>query len=229
MPLMDSEPVDKRRSKRRARFASVEILRPLRNPHPFESYLGAKVITLATLLRRSVAVRYQRMFGMSGVESRAVLRIGTSGPLSLDELADHIAIGKSQTSRLVTTLTERKLVARERRQDNARTAAITLTSEGRALERRLKEVAAVRNHELTDGFDEQLLAQTSEMLDAMLQRARTLLKQDQEQASSIGDGKEKRASKSKPASRRATSAKGKSVRSGHNDFNLNQGSRQNKS
>lgn len=161
-------------------FPSVETLRPLRNPHPFESYIGAKVITLATLLRRSAAIRHQRMFGMSGVESRAVLRVGTSGPLSLDELADHIAISKSQTSRLVTALVQRRLMVRERNPNHARGVAISLSQEGRIIERALKEAAVMRNHELTEGIDPKLLTVASGLLDTMAQRARQLLKRDQE-------------------------------------------------
>ena len=158
---------------------SVEVLRPLRNPHPFESYVGGKVITLATLLRRSVAIRHQRMFGLPMVESRAVLRIGTSGPLSLDELADHVAISKSQTSRVVSALVDRNLVKRERDPDNARGVSITLSQEGRIVERALKEAAVIRNQELTEGLDPTALARTSELLDELIRRARQLLQSDQ--------------------------------------------------
>jgi DNA-binding MarR family transcriptional regulator len=119
------------------------------------------------------------MFGLPMVESRAVLRIGTSGPLSLDELADHIAISKSQTSRVVSALVHRNLVKRDRDPDHARGIAITLSREGRIVERALKEAAVVRNQELTAGLDPAVLARTSDLLDELIRRARLLLQSDQ--------------------------------------------------
>lgn len=148
--------------------------------HPFDDYLGAKVITLATLLRRSTATRYQRMFGMTMVESRVIIRVGVSGPLSLDQLAGHIAIGKSQTSRVVSELVQRGLVARERDTSQQRGVAITLTEEGRIINRALLEAAGLRNGELTHGIEPQRLTEASRVMDILIERARVLLLRDQD-------------------------------------------------
>jgi DNA-binding MarR family transcriptional regulator len=148
--------------------------------HPFDDYAGAKVITLATLLRRSTAIRYQRMFGMTMVESRVILRVGISGPLSLDQLAAHIAIGKSQTSRVVTELVQRGLVERSRDPTQQRGVAITLSDEGRIINRALVEAASLRNGELTSGIDPARLSATSRLLDELIVKARALLIRDQD-------------------------------------------------
>lgn len=148
--------------------------------HPFDDYVGAKVITLATLLRRSTAIRYQRMFGMTMVELRVILRVGISAPLSLDQLASHIAIGKSQTSRVVTELVERGLVERVRDTTQQRGVSISLTDEGRIINRALLEAASLRNAELTAGSDAVQLNATSRMLDELIERARGLLARDQD-------------------------------------------------
>ncbi len=148
--------------------------------HPFDDYVGAKVITLATLLRRSTAIRYQRMFGMTMVESRVILRVGISGPLSLDQLAAHIAIGKSQTSRVVTELVQRGLIERSRDTNHQRGVAITLSDEGRIINRALVEAASLRNTELMTDIDAERLAATSKLVDELIVRARALLICDQD-------------------------------------------------
>jgi DNA-binding MarR family transcriptional regulator len=148
--------------------------------HPFDDYVGAKVITLATLLRRSTAIRYQRMFGMTMVESRVILRVGISAPLSLDQLAAHIAIGKSQTSRVVTELVQRGLVERVRDTTQQRGVSISLTEEGRIINRALLEAASLRNAELIAGSDAGQLSVTSSVLDELIERARALVARDQD-------------------------------------------------
>jgi DNA-binding MarR family transcriptional regulator len=155
--------------------------------HPFDEYLGAKVITLATLLRRSTAIRYQRMFGMTMVESRVILRVGVSGPLSLDQLAAHVAIGKSQTSRVVSELVQRGLVDRSRDPNQQRGVAITLTDEGRIINRALVEAASLRNAELMTELEPDRLEAASRLMDELIARARTLLARDQERPAARSD------------------------------------------
>ena len=155
--------------------------------HPFDEYVGAKVITLATLLRRSTAIRYQRMFGMTMVESRVIIRVGVSSPLSLDQLAAHIAISKSQTSRVVTELVDRGLVQRERDTRQQRGVSITLTEEGKIVHRALLEAAGLRNGELTFGVDQARLTETAKVLETLIEKARALLVRDQDRPGRSSD------------------------------------------
>ena len=113
------------------------------------------------------------------VESRVILRIGTSEPLSLDELAEHVAISKSQTSRTVKKLVENGLVLSKKDQVDKRGIEIRLTKKGRAIEGKMKEAAFARHLQLSEEFDSDQLESLSQMLDQMIVRARALLQDDQ--------------------------------------------------
>ena len=151
----------------------------------FDDVVAAKVIMLATLLRRSQALRYQKMVGLALVESRMVTRIGTSGPMSLNMLADQIGIGKSQSSRVVSNLVERGLVHRERNPANPREVELTLSPDGQAMFDLLLNAGAIRNQELTGGIPEKDLAVVHKVLATLIDRARGLLESDQQ---AHGDG-----------------------------------------
>jgi DNA-binding MarR family transcriptional regulator len=146
-----------------------------------DEFVAAKVIMLATLLRRAQALRYQKLVGLALVESRMVTRIGASGPLSLNQLADHIGIGKSQSSRVVTNLVDRGLVRRLRNAANPREVELTLTPAGDEAFEVLLRAGAIRNEELTGGIPEDQLAVVHEVLATMIGRARTLLDADRRQ------------------------------------------------
>jgi|GEM_PF-3528750 len=153
----------------------------------FDEVVAAKVIMLATLLRRSQALRYQKMVGLALVESRMVTRIGTSGPMSLNTLAEQIGIGKSQSSRVVSNLVERGLVNRTRNPANPREVELTLSPEGQSIFDLLLEAGAIRNKELTGNIPEKDLAVVHRVLATMIESARGLLEADQKL---LGDGTE---------------------------------------
>ena len=102
--------------------------------------------TVANLLSRGAELRYRREFGVSLWEWRTVAHLGAARePLSLNELARFAGIHKSQMSRVVTGLTERKLVLRAADEDDARGVRLTLSKAGRKLYQDLIGAASERD------------------------------------------------------------------------------------
>ena len=91
--------------------------------------VSSKVIRLANILRRSSTLVYGRRFGLSQVEWRIVALVGEHAPVSLNSLAELMALDRGQTSRAVSALVARRLLLREYRQEG-RGIRITLTTRG---------------------------------------------------------------------------------------------------
>ena len=145
----------------------------------FEEYIASKVITLATVLRRASTLRFHRMFELGLVEWRVLIRIGTSGPLSLNEVADFVGLAKSQISRVVTKLVERKLVSRKQNPKRSREVVLTLTAKGRELHKEIIAAGRVRNSELIANLDPHALAVTHQTIAELMERAREFLALEQ--------------------------------------------------
>ena len=126
--------------------------RPTEVPAEEPLFLGSRLMTLANLMRRITATRFQRDFGLSLVDGWIVLRLGSGAPMSLDALAHRSGLAKSQMSRGVTNLVARKLIDRGRNPKNPSELALTLTSDGRAIYDELIRRAPEYNALLTTGM-----------------------------------------------------------------------------
>lgn len=108
--------------------------------------ISYRLHTVANLLSRGAELRYRREFGVSLWEWRTVALLGAgSEPLSLNHLSHAAGIHKSQMSRVVTGLTERKLVLRAADEEDARGVRLTLSKAGRKLYQDLIAAAAERD------------------------------------------------------------------------------------
>ena len=114
--------------------------------------LSNKVLTLATLLRRSASLVYRRELGLSQSEWRIVAIVGDQAPLSLSELVEIIGLDKGQMSRSVTTLVKRRILARSPDRSDSREVRIDLTPRGREVFQSLMVLALARNKELVAGL-----------------------------------------------------------------------------
>ncbi len=70
--------------------------------------LVTRRMTLANLMRRITALRFQRISGLSLVYGWIISHLGGGGPMSLDASAHRSGLAKSQMSRGVTDMVERK-------------------------------------------------------------------------------------------------------------------------
>ncbi|MBX9829578.1 MAG: MarR family winged helix-turn-helix transcriptional regulator [Xanthobacteraceae bacterium] len=134
--------------------------------------LGAKLMTLSNLMRRIMAMRFQRLFQLSLVEGWIVSHIGAGGPMSLDELAYRCGLNKSQMSRGVTTMVKRALVDRRRNPDNPNGVILTLTPNGRKVYREIRGLWPRYNRLLMAGLNEREVAAFATHVAALIENSR---------------------------------------------------------
>ena len=128
--------------------------------------ISFRIHAVANLLSRGAALRYRRECGVSLMEWRSLALLGAHQPLSLNELARHAGLDKSQMSRVVAGLTGRALVLRGLDSADGRGVRQSLTRAGRKLYERLIAAANQRN----DAFTAALSSDERVMLDSMLAR-----------------------------------------------------------
>jgi DNA-binding MarR family transcriptional regulator len=128
--------------------------------------ISFRIHAVANLLSRGAALTYRREFGVSLMEWRTLALLGAHQPLSLNELARHAGLDKSQMSRVVAGLTERGLVLRGMDSRDGRGVRLTLTRAGLAMYEGLIASANRRN----DAFAAVLNPSERTALDDMLAR-----------------------------------------------------------
>jgi DNA-binding MarR family transcriptional regulator len=92
--------------------------------------------------------RYEEKLGMSLSDGRCLTTIGSFGPLSVSELAEHSNLNKSQASRGAQTLVDQGLVAKVDHPGDGRGVLLELTPAGRRLWARSMDVVDKRNEEI---------------------------------------------------------------------------------
>jgi DNA-binding MarR family transcriptional regulator len=108
--------------------------------------LSFRLHRVANLLSRGAELRYRREFGVSLWEWRTIALLGSAaGALSLGHLAQAAGIHKSQMSRVVSGLAQRKLVARSSNSADGRGVQLALSKSGRRLYDGLIGAAAERD------------------------------------------------------------------------------------
>ena len=148
-----------------------------RKPH--ERLVSYKVITLATLVRRTASIVYRRKLRLSQIEWSIVAIVGEHAPLSLNALADRMGLDKGQLSRGVAALVKRGLLNRGRRPAQ-RGIEITLTPRGARTYDKLIELALKRNEKMLASISERNRQVLFEALDSLTGAARTMLKEVQD-------------------------------------------------
>lgn len=160
--------------------------------------ISFRIHAVANLLSRGAALRYRREFGVSLMEWRTVALLGSHQPASLNELAHHAGLDKSQMSRVVAGLTERGLVLRELDTEDARGVRLSLTRTGRQLYEGLIAAANERNRAFAEALDAEQHALLDAVLGRLADKARELIRAER-------DAAKKPASKSARLSSRSAS------------------------
>jgi len=143
---------------------------------PIEELISHRIITLANLLRRSASLRYRRMFGLALIEWRIIAVLGSTRPVSLNELARRLGLGKSQMSRGVAGLVRQRLISRRANARDNRGIALALTAQGRVIHAALNRAAIDRNRTLVAGMAKKDFRRLRWMLDSLTERARVLMR-----------------------------------------------------
>lgn len=142
-----------------------------------ELLVSNKILTLATLLRRSATLVYRRELGLSQIEWRILAIIGDRAPLTLSQLVTIMGLDKGQTSRGVTSLVRRRILARS---SDEREVRIDLTARGREAFASLMVIALTRNRSLVVGIGKPELQTIFTELDRLIDNAKLMLAENQE-------------------------------------------------
>ena len=143
--------------------------------------LSYRLHQVANLLSRGAEMRYRREFGVSLWEWRTVALLGGAPEAqSLNELARAAGMDKSQMSRVVAGLTQKKIVMRGSDASDGRGIRLSLTARGRSLYQKLIRAAAERD----DAFTGCLTARERAALDAIMAKlareARNLIQREKD-------------------------------------------------
>ena len=142
-----------------------------------DTLVSNRVLSLATLLRRSANLLYRRELGLSEVEWRILAMVGDRAPLTLGALVEILGLDKGQLSRAVTALVKRLILARTADAQDSREVHIALTSRGQETFETLIALALERNRTLVAGLERAEVAALQAGLDRLLGNARTMLAQ----------------------------------------------------
>ena len=134
-----------------------------------EQFLTYRLHVLNKLAERGIGERYQEKLGVTVPEARVIASVGSFGPFSIMDLARHANLDKSQASRAAEALIRQGLVKREASEEDGRVVLVSLTTEGRALYRRVMPIARKWNVDLFACLDEKEQATLSDALDKVIE------------------------------------------------------------
>jgi DNA-binding MarR family transcriptional regulator len=136
-----------------------------------EQFLTYRLHILNKLSERGISDRYLEKLGVTLPEARVIASVGSFGPFSIMDLARHANLDKSQASRAAEALIRQGLVQREASDDDGRVVLVSLTTEGRALYRKVMPIARKWNSDLFDCLDEREKAMLGATLDKVIDAA----------------------------------------------------------
>lgn len=141
--------------------------------------LSYRLHVVANLLSRGAELRYRREFGVSLWEWRTLALLGAvTEPLSLNHLAHAAGIHKSQMSRVVSGLAERKLVVRSANSQDARGVHLALSKSGRKLYQGLISAAAERDRAFRNCLSKSEKQAFERALNKLAGQARVFIQQE---------------------------------------------------
>lgn len=149
---------------------------PQRDAH-LPGLLTIRIIDLLDLLRRSGTLANRREFGITSIEWRILSIVGAHAHLSLNDLAELLAVDTGQVSRAVKALVERGLLTRKRKPGGP-SIVIGFSEEGERLHVRMAELAVERNAFLVRDIPAEEIERVAAVLDTIRVRAATLLEME---------------------------------------------------
>jgi DNA-binding MarR family transcriptional regulator len=143
----------------------------------FKELVSFRLNMLASTWSRLAAENNQRDFDLDPREWRIVGMLGSYAPMSLQGLAREVNLDKSQASRTVSDLIERGLLQRDSDETDGRGVQLRLTTQGRALYRKVFPRAVKRNEELLSVLTEEERAVLDRALNLLTTHAQGTLAQ----------------------------------------------------
>ena len=144
--------------------------------------LSYRLHEVANLLSRGAELRYRREFGVSLWEWRTVALLGAAQEaMSLNDLAHAAGLHKSQMSRVVSGLAERRLVVRDADEADGRGVRLALSKAGRKLYEGLISAAEDRNDAFLKCLSREERLVFERALDKLAAEARGMIAREKEE------------------------------------------------
>ena len=136
--------------------------------------IALMLLSTANFWRRSGNAYYRGLFGISITEVAILGLLEARAPLTLNAIADHVGIDKTQMSRSVKDLVERKLVRQNKSIRHGSELEISLDKEGQRLCERLKPATAARFETLLASLTPRQIDLLEDLLKGLYANARTM-------------------------------------------------------
>jgi DNA-binding MarR family transcriptional regulator len=143
-----------------------------RPPAPPRASLGRSLTYRLHLLHKITDLVSQQSYldaiGLSLSDGRCLATVGSFGPLSVNELADHSNLNKSQASRAAQYLVDQGYVQKVDHPGDGRGVLLSLTPAGRRLWTRTMQLIEQRNEQIFGCLSAQEQAVLSDMFDRLI-------------------------------------------------------------
>lgn len=113
-----------------------------------DQFLTYRLHALTKRSDRGIAEVYRHKLDISLPEARVIAAVGAFGPFSIMDLARHTNLDKSQASRAAEALLRQGLLERSASEEDGRIVLIALTTDGRALHRKIMPIVRKWNESL---------------------------------------------------------------------------------
>jgi DNA-binding MarR family transcriptional regulator len=166
-----------------------------------EKLLAFRVLSLGQLLNRGIAVLLDKHLGLSVRQWRVLFYLANSGPDSAQNIADFCRYDKSQVSRAIAELLQKKMVRTTASTTDGRRQVVSLTATGRTSYQRGLPLSQSRHTHLVECLSAQELKDFERTMDKLMDRAQDLLDQADTEKAAVPAGKAP--ARSRPARPRA--------------------------
>ncbi|MBV7483918.1 MarR family winged helix-turn-helix transcriptional regulator [Bordetella sp. BOR01] len=143
--------------------------------------LAYRVLTLSQLLNRGIEVILDTHLGLSVRQWRVLLCVANAGPQSVQDIADFCRYDKSQVSRAVSELLDKKLVATTPSRTDGRRILVGMTAAGRAKYRQGMPLSLARQERLASCLRPRELETFEKVMQTLIHQAETLLQEAHEE------------------------------------------------
>lgn len=147
--------------------------------HPTEQLLAHRLLVLSQRLNRGVEVLLEAQLALSVRQWRVLIYLANHAPDSIQAIADFCRYDKSQVSRAVSELIERKLLRSRPCPDDGRRSLISLTTAGRRVYEQGVPLSLARQKQLTATLTPEELKAFEQTLDKLTRQADQLLQHAQ--------------------------------------------------
>ncbi|MBO1113596.1 MarR family winged helix-turn-helix transcriptional regulator [Bordetella petrii] len=142
--------------------------------------LAYRVLTLSQLLNRGIEVILDTHLGLSVRQWRVLLCVANAGPQSVQDIADFCRYDKSQVSRAVAELLDKKLVATTPSPTDGRRILVGMTAAGRSKYQRGMPLSLARQQRLASCLSPKELETFEKAMQTLIHQAEALLQEAHE-------------------------------------------------